>query len=460
MRNSVKRAASLILVILMGMACLTGCTPGDGRTAAQIGDLKLTYGEANFYVRYNQSMYESYYKAYGATDMASVWSGASEEDSEKTVGEAYLEELKTGIEDRYVIAQKASEYGVELSDAEKKVIEDCADEFIAANSEETREAMSATKENIVSFLTYQILESRVTEKMKEGVDENVTDEEALTKDISYVKISYATSTTGLGSAELDEVVGTFNEENKEVVKELAKEMADKYDGSDFKAYAESYGYTAESTTVNAASEYPTAEASKMAFELGENEVSEVYDNEDESCFYIFHMDNTFNKEATEQNKPSVVEQRRTDQYEAKLAEMKESMNIKWHNSVWSKISLEKVGVSMMIPDEVTQQQEQAKETQTLYTDPELEVEYSDKISLMYEGTIDGVAFEGGSTGDAATDLVIGSGTYIDDFEEQLIGSHPGDNVIVNVTFPDDYKNAELAGKEAQFDCTIVGIYRE
>ena len=102
MRNSVKRAASLILVILMGMACLTGCTPGDGRTAAQIGDLKLTYGEANFYVRYNQSMYESYYKAYGATDMASVWSGASEEDSEKTVGEAYLEELKTGIEDRYV----------------------------------------------------------------------------------------------------------------------------------------------------------------------------------------------------------------------------------------------------------------------------------------------------------------------------------------------------------------------
>ena len=198
----------------------------------------------------------------------------------------------------------------------------------------------------------------------------------------------------------------------------------------------------------------------MAFELGENEVSEVYDNEDESCFYIFHMDNTFNKEATEQNKPSVVEQRRTDQYEAKLAEMKESMNIKWHNSVWSKISLEKVGVSMMIPDEVTQQQEQAKETQTLYTDPELEVEYSDKISLMYEGTIDGVAFEGGSTGDAATDLVIGSGTYIDDFEEQLIGSHPGDNVIVNVTFPDDYKNAELAGKEAQIDCTIVGIYRE
>lgn len=54
--------------------------------------------------------------------------------------------------------------------------------------------------------------------------------------------------------------------------------------------------------------------------------------------------------------------------------------------------------------------------------------------------------------------MIGSGSYIDDFEDQLVGAHPGDKVEVTVTFPDDYQAADLAGKEAVFDVTVNGIY--
>ena len=54
--------------------------------------------------------------------------------------------------------------------------------------------------------------------------------------------------------------------------------------------------------------------------------------------------------------------------------------------------------------------------------------------------------------------MIGSGNYIDDFEEQLIGAHPGDNVEVNVTFPEDYGNEELNGQDAVFEVTVNGIY--
>ena len=57
-----------------------------------------------------------------------------------------------------------------------------------------------------------------------------------------------------------------------------------------------------------------------------------------------------------------------------------------------------------------------------------------------------------------TDLVIGSGSYIDDFEDQLIGAHPGDQVDVSVTFPEDYGVEELNGKEALFQVTVNGIY--
>lgn len=93
------------------------------------------------------------------------------------------------------------------------------------------------------------------------------------------------------------------------------------------------------------------------------------------------------------------------------------------------------------------------------TDTSLTVEDGDTVNIDYVGSVDGVEFEGGSTQGQGTDLVIGSGSYIDDFEEQLIGAHPGDEVNVYATFPDPYNNnPDLSGKEALFEVTINGIY--
>ena len=93
------------------------------------------------------------------------------------------------------------------------------------------------------------------------------------------------------------------------------------------------------------------------------------------------------------------------------------------------------------------------------TDASLTVENGDTVNIDYVGSVDGVEFEGGSTQGQGTDLVIGSGSYIDDFEEQLIGAHPGDEVDVYATFPDPYNNnPDLSGKEALFEVTINGIY--
>lgn len=98
-------------------------------------------------------------------------------------------------------------------------------------------------------------------------------------------------------------------------------------------------------------------------------------------------------------------------------------------------------------------------TSTLSTDTSLTVEDGDTVNIDYVGSIDGVEFDGGSTNGQGTDLTIGSGLYIDDFEEQLIGSHPGDTVEVNVTFPDDYSSEDLQGQDALFEVTINGIYQ-
>lgn len=98
------------------------------------------------------------------------------------------------------------------------------------------------------------------------------------------------------------------------------------------------------------------------------------------------------------------------------------------------------------------------DTDTYNTDESRVVADGDTVNIDYVGTIDGVEFSGGNTEGAGTQLVIGSNSYIDDFEEQLIGHHVGETVTVNVTFPEDYGNDEFNGKDAVFTVTINGIY--
>ncbi|MBE5939789.1 MAG: trigger factor [Lachnospiraceae bacterium] len=83
------------------------------------------------------------------------------------------------------------------------------------------------------------------------------------------------------------------------------------------------------------------------------------------------------------------------------------------------------------------------------------VENGDVVTVDYEGFVDGVAFEGGKGTDYP--LTIGSHTFIDTFEEQLIGKNIGDDVEVNVTFPEEYHAEELKGKAAMFKVAIKEI---
>ena len=83
------------------------------------------------------------------------------------------------------------------------------------------------------------------------------------------------------------------------------------------------------------------------------------------------------------------------------------------------------------------------------------VEVGDTAVIDFEGFMDGVAFEGGKGEDF--DLEIGSHSFIDTFEDQLVGKSTGDDVEVNVTFPEQYQAEELAGKPAVFKVKIKEI---
>lgn len=79
----------------------------------------------------------------------------------------------------------------------------------------------------------------------------------------------------------------------------------------------------------------------------------------------------------------------------------------------------------------------------------------DQVTIDFLGRVDGEAFEGGAAEDYP--LVLGSGSFIPGFEEQLVAAQAGDEVKVHVTFPEAYGAAHLAGKEAVFDVTVKAV---
>ena len=80
----------------------------------------------------------------------------------------------------------------------------------------------------------------------------------------------------------------------------------------------------------------------------------------------------------------------------------------------------------------------------------------DTVNIDYAGYLNGVAFDGGTA--AAQSLELGSGSFIDGFEDGLVGVNPGETVDLPLTFPEGYGNAELAGQDVIFTVTVNFIY--
>ncbi|MDV7739463.1 trigger factor [Leuconostoc mesenteroides] len=88
----------------------------------------------------------------------------------------------------------------------------------------------------------------------------------------------------------------------------------------------------------------------------------------------------------------------------------------------------------------------------------VKAENGDTVVIDFDGSVDGVKFDGGQGKDFS--LALGSGQFIPGFEEQLVGHTAGEDVNVNVTFPEGYQAADLAGKEALFEVTIHELKRK
>ncbi len=119
------------------------------------------------------------------------------------------------------------------------------------------------------------------------------------------------------------------------------------------------------------------------------------------------------------------------------------------------VEIEKISVEVTeeeVDAEIAKERDNSARTITV---EDRAVKDGDMTVIDFEGFVDGVAFEGGKGENYP--LTIGSGAFIPGFEEALIGAEIGVETDVNVTFPEDYQAAELAGKAAVFKCTVKEI---
>lgn len=119
------------------------------------------------------------------------------------------------------------------------------------------------------------------------------------------------------------------------------------------------------------------------------------------------------------------------------------------------LEVEKQNVEVTAEDvdaEIKKVQEQNSRMVTITDRP---AAMGDVVTISYLGTVDGVAFDGGQSD--AYDLTLGSKTFIDTFEDQIVGHNTGDKFDVNVKFPEEYHAEELKGKDAVFAVEVKEI---
>lgn len=498
MKEMTKKTAVVAMAGIMAAGMLTGCGEKklDGsKTVATVDGTKIPLGVVSLSVREGQMQTEAMYRSYMGGSDFDIWD--TEAEKGKTYGEQAVEESLKDVELMYIMKAKAADYDVELTDEDEKAIAEAAASFMEANSEETIADLAVTEDQVKTYLELQTYKQKIHNPIIADVDKNVSDEEAQQSSFEYVSVS----TADLSDDEIKEkkedaqkILDGLKADPDGDFSEIAKSVDDSYsslsgtfDANETSEDEDTDDEDADDGSSSYSGTYPE-EVIDVLRTLDDGEVaSDII--ETDTAYYVVKLNKKDDEEATETKKESIISTREQTLYTDTTEKWLDDADIKEEKKVLKTLKVtdnHKYVAPTATPapteeaaetEEVTETPEadatetpevteaadttttpEATEAPSYSTDTSLTVKDGDTVNIDYVDKIDGTAFDGGSTNGQGTDLVIGSGSYIDDFEDQLVGAHPGDEVEVTVTFPDDYSAADLAGKEAVFDVTVNGIY--
>lgn len=363
MKKTSAKVVCGVLTAAVALSGLSGCgdsTVVDGtQTALVINDEKINLGKANFMLRYQQATMVNYYQTmssmFGQQYSLSFDALADESDEDSpTVGENLKEDALTSIEQAFLMRQYASEYDVSLTDDEVAGAQEAAAAFVEDNDAETLTRLGVTQEDIQDVIEVYAIQSKMYDPMIADVDTEVSDEEAQQSRISYVRVS----TEGTETDENGDTVELTDEEKAEK-KEIAQRFLDALNASedpataDFSdlrtqindelneerkaeeaAQSDSTADTSEEGTEDTTDSTEDTDevyltASETTFGADDDSLDEalkdaaetltdgqVYGEviEGEDAYYVVRMDSVLDREATDEEKDTIVQQRQSDAY--------------------------------------------------------------------------------------------------------------------------------------------------
>lgn len=334
-----KKAALITAAGILAAVSVTGCggSMDSDSVVATVGDEDITLGVANFYARMTQGQYETYYAGMMGTTGEEMWTQKA--DGDKTYEESVKDSTMEALQNMYLISQHAADYDVALTDDEKDSIEQTAKQFEKDNTDDARKAVSGYRKNIEKYLELITIQQKMDSKMKEGVDENVSDEEAAQKAMKYVFFSFSKTDDSGNTTEL-------SDDEKEQYKTDAQSLADRVKGGeDISEVAKELGQTAADLTFDSESTSPDKDLIAAADALeNEGDVTDVI--ETDNGIYVAQLTSLLDRDATDQKKASIVEERKQDQYDSLLKEWKDDTDISVNKKVWKKVDFEDLGITI------------------------------------------------------------------------------------------------------------------
>ena len=341
-----KRAAALAAAGMFAALSVTGCSGSIDTDAvvATVGGEEISLGMANFYARMMQGEYETYYAGMMGTTAREMW--AQDAGDGKTYEESMKDSIMENLENLYIISQHAADYEVTLSADEQKAIEDTAAQFSKDNTDEAKEIVSGYQKYIEKFLELSTIQNKMYSKMREGVDEEVSDEEAAQKSMQYVYFSYTTTDDSGNSVDL-------TDEEKENLDTSARNLSDRVkNGEDMETVAEELDVEVQTATFDSESTTPNEDLVAAADALAaEGAVTDVI--ETDSGLYVGRLTSLLDREATDQEKENIIDQRRQSQYDSLLEEWRDAAEIEVNEKIWKKVEFDDTGVTFITPEEET-----------------------------------------------------------------------------------------------------------
>ncbi len=353
MKSTGKRIVLGCLAGALAAAGLTGCSGKiDGtKTVATVDGEAVPLGVVSFLTRYQQAQTMAMYDMYFGGSDAAMWDNVMDEESGETYGESARGDVLDQVELMYLLRAKAGDYKVEITKKEQKNITKAAEDFIAANSEETLADLGVTQSDMETVLELQTYEKKMFGPIVADVDTEVSDEEAQQTSVTYVEVSTAAeeedadqedegtdavSQDGDSEEEaekadprenaqkiLDEVLATADADMDAIAKDVDEELSAVEDHFTTNPPEKDEDEDEEDAGVSGTVPQEVQDAAKK---LSDGEVAgELVEGEE--ALYVVRLDKAFDEEATEEKKESIVEQRKQDLYDETTEEWKDKADI-------------------------------------------------------------------------------------------------------------------------------------